>query len=103
MCVCLCVHTYVRTHVCVRMFASGYISLINNLLLDVFFIYQQMSTLEPIRGHLTPPKTCKEWKRVLLGRLPILIWLYQYLPSLLFGDVISGITVGIMHIPQGIK
>ena len=60
-----------------------------------------MNIPEPIRSHLAPPKNLKEWKNLLLGRFPILTWLYQYLPSLLFGDVISGITVGIMHIPQG--
>ena len=60
-----------------------------------------MTIPEPIRSHLALPKTVKDWRNILLGRLPILTWLYQYLPRLLFGDVISGITVGIMHIPQG--
>jgi len=43
----------------------------------------------------------KEWKEFLLVRLPILKWLWEYRHPSLFGDVISGVTVAIMHIPQG--
>ena len=48
-----------------------------------------------------PPLSLKEWREFLLVRLPILRWLWEYRHPLLFGDVISGVTVGIMHIPQG--
>ncbi|XP_065886960.1 prestin-like isoform X2 [Dysidea avara] len=61
----------------------------------------KLSIPEPIRSHLIPPLTLKEWKEFLLVRLPILRWLWEYRHPSLFGDVISGVTVGIMHIPQG--
>ena len=35
--------------------------------------------------------------------IPILEWLPQYNTSLFKGDVLAGITVGIILIPQGIK
>lgn len=38
----------------------------------------------------------------LRGRLPIASWLPRYQPKKwLLGDVIAGLTVGIVHIPQG--
>ena len=61
----------------------------------------QLSIPEPIRSHFMPPQNFSQWKKFVLDRVPILRWLYQYVMTLLFGDVISGITVGIMHIPQG--
>lgn len=56
---------------------------------------------EPIRTSLTPPIARQQWVKFLLLRLPILRWLWSYQPSYIIGDLISGITVAVMHIPQG--
>ena len=56
---------------------------------------------EPVRSSLTPPRTKQECMRFFLLRLPILSWLWSYKPRYLVGDVIAGITVSVMHIPQG--
>ena len=48
-----------------------------------------------------PPRTAKELKQFILLRLPILSWLWSYQPKFLIGDITAGITVAIMHIPQG--
>lgn len=40
--------------------------------------------------------------RLLRGRLPIVSWLPRYrLKKWILGDTVAGLTVGIMHIPQG--
>ncbi len=49
-----------------------------------------------------PPLSRKEWLNFFLVRLPILEWVWSYRPSYFVGDIISGITVAIMHIPQGV-
>ena len=49
-----------------------------------------------------PPSTCRGWLDFFLTRLPIIGWVLGYQPSYFIGDIISGITVAIMHIPQGI-
>ena len=68
----------------------------------IFLYFPSQSGLpEPIRSHFMLPRNFSQWKKFVLDRVPILRWLYQYVITLLFGDVISGITVGIMHIPQG--
>ncbi|XP_067832824.1 solute carrier family 26 member 10 isoform X2 [Heptranchias perlo] len=42
------------------------------------------------------------WKRFLKERLPFLTWLPRYkFKQWLIGDIIAGVTVGIIHIPQG--
>lgn len=56
---------------------------------------------EPIRTNLTPPTAWQQWVEFFLLRLPILRWLWSYQPSYIIGDIISGITVAVMHIPQG--
>jgi hypothetical protein len=56
---------------------------------------------EPVRSSLTPPMTKENCVRFILFRLPILSWLWSYKPRYLVGDVIAGITVAVMHIPQG--
>ena len=56
---------------------------------------------EPVLSALKPPLNKKEWKQFVLVHLPILSWVWSYRPSFLFGDIIAGITVAIMHIPQG--
>jgi high affinity sulfate transporter 1 len=57
---------------------------------------------EPVRSSLTPPMTKENCVRFILFRLPILSWLWSYKPRYLVGDVIAGITVAVMHIPQGL-
>ena len=57
---------------------------------------------EPVRSALTPPLTRGAWLEFLLIHVPILRWVVTYRPSFFIGDIISGITVAIMHIPQGI-
>ena len=48
-----------------------------------------------------PPSTCHGWLDFFLTRLPIIGWVLGYQPGYFIGDIISGITVAIMHIPQG--
>lgn len=48
-----------------------------------------------------PPMTCRAWLNFLLIRVPIIRWIIGYQPHFIVGDIISGITVAIMHIPQG--
>lgn len=48
-----------------------------------------------------PPMTCRAWLNFLLTRVPIIRWIIGYQPFFIVGDIISGITVAIMHIPQG--
>lgn len=57
---------------------------------------------EPIISSLKPPWSRREWRQFLLVRLPILHWVWTYQPLFFVGDLISGITVAIMHIPQGL-
>ena len=57
---------------------------------------------EPVFSALKPPLNKKEWRQFVLVHLPILSWVWSYRPAYLFGDIIAGITVAIMHIPQGV-
>ena len=63
--------------------------------------YKSFIPPEPIRTSCLPPTTKRAWKSFLFTRLPILSWIWSYQTSYLVGDVVSGITVAIMHIPQG--
>ena len=56
---------------------------------------------QPIRKALCPPTTREEWKRFLFVHLPVVHWLWLYRPKQLIGDIVSGITIGVTHIPQG--
>lgn len=43
-----------------------------------------------------------QFKNLLFDAIPVLKWLPEYkIEKNLMGDVISGITVAVMHIPQG--
>ena len=48
-----------------------------------------------------PPQTCRDWLSFILLKVPILQWVWTYKINYLVGDIIAGITVAIMHIPQG--
>ena len=48
-----------------------------------------------------PPRNPKELKQFILVHLPILSWVWSYQLKFLIGDIIAGITVSVMHIPQG--
>lgn len=56
---------------------------------------------EPIRSALTPPLTRMAWLEFVLVHVPILRWVLEYQFAFLISDIVSGITVAIMHIPQG--
>ena len=56
---------------------------------------------EPIRSSLKPPTTLKGWRKSILSRVPILTWLWMYQLKWLIDDIIAGVTVAIMRIPQG--
>ena len=44
----------------------------------------------------------KSVKSCFLGTFPIISWLHSYKKDDFFSDLISGFTVAIMHVPQGI-
>uniref|UniRef100_A0A8C3XHS8 Solute carrier family 26 member 6 n=1 Tax=Chelydra serpentina TaxID=8475 RepID=A0A8C3XHS8_CHESE len=56
------------------------------------------------RGFLTPSRcSCAAAKSLLFRFLPILSWLPRYpFRDWLLGDIVSGFSVGIMHLPQGL-
>ena len=56
---------------------------------------------QPIRNALKPPTKREEWKNFIFIHLPIVQWILHYTPNLLIGDFISGLTIGVAHIPQG--
>lgn len=48
------------------------------------------------------PKLPRATKYYLLQKIPIVEWLPRYHPSWLISDFISGLTIGVMLIPQGL-
>jgi hypothetical protein len=64
--------------------------------------YKSFIPPEPIRSAFMPPMSRKDLKIFLFTHFPILGWLWTYRPNYIIGDLISGFTVAIMHIPQGI-
>jgi len=48
------------------------------------------------------PKLPSATKYYLLAKVPIVEWLPKYHPSWLITDFISGLTIGVMLIPQGL-
>ena len=56
---------------------------------------------ESVKKELMPPRNAKELKQFILIHFPILSWLWSYQPKFLINDIIAGITVSVMHIPQG--
>ena len=44
----------------------------------------------------------EEWKKLIVDHVPIFKWLPKYsVKKDLLADIIAGITVAVMHIPQG--
>ena len=56
---------------------------------------------QPIRKALLPPRNGAECRKFFFVHLPILHWLWSYRSKQLIGDLISGLTIGVTHIPQG--
>lgn len=56
---------------------------------------------EPVKSALKPPTTSHEWLEFLLVHVPILHWVWTYQSRFFLGDIISGITIAVVHIPQG--
>uniref|UniRef100_A0A8C1KIM9 Solute carrier family 26 member 5 n=1 Tax=Cyprinus carpio TaxID=7962 RepID=A0A8C1KIM9_CYPCA len=56
-----------------------------------------------IIGHRSYKCSSEKAKSVVFGFLPILTWLPSYpLKQYLFGDIVSGISTGVMQLPQGL-
>ena len=55
----------------------------------------------PIYNALKPPSGKAGWLRFIHVHFPIVHWLWTYTPKQLIGDTVSGLTVGVTHIPQG--
>ncbi len=67
-------------------------------------IFKKLSTRifpQPIYNAIKPPLTGKEWKNFLKVHIPIWHWLFFYVPKLLIGDIVAGLTIGVTHIPLG--
>ncbi|KAL5474476.1 hypothetical protein EMCRGX_G026427 [Ephydatia muelleri] len=62
----------------------------------------RLSPPEPILSAIKPPTSRQAWLRFLFTRLPILHWIWTYQYTFLVPDIVSGITVAVMHIPQGL-
>ncbi|XP_023563059.1 solute carrier family 26 member 10 [Octodon degus] len=78
---------------------------------QLFGVAERESELPTERGG---PRLCRLWRRrartcsgpgvwrLLLARLPPLRWLPRYrLRAWLLGDAVAGVTVGVVHVPQG--
>ena len=59
-------------------------------------------TPEPVRSSLKLPSTWNDLKTSLLVWIPILQWGWMYKTKDLIGDLVSGFTIGMTHIPQGV-
>ncbi|XP_070802801.1 prestin [Pituophis catenifer annectens] len=73
------------------------------------FLHEQLNTkdkkIQPLRQKIAHALRCssKKAKSVLYSFFPILTWLPQYpVREYLMGDVISGISTGVMQLPQGL-
>ncbi|KAL5484185.1 hypothetical protein EMCRGX_G020638 [Ephydatia muelleri] len=56
---------------------------------------------EPILSGIKPPMSRSAWLRFLLTHLPILHWMWTYKTQYLFREIIAGISVAMLHVPQG--
>jgi hypothetical protein len=72
--------------------------------LTVLTISSSLGVKERTKSVLEHGVTCAhgEWKEVILSHVPMLRWLPKYsVKKDLIADIIAGITVAVMHIPQG--
>jgi sodium-independent sulfate anion transporter 11 len=67
--------------------------------MSILLDYEPISYKKEIRkfGHAIPPYL----KRYFLGLVPFVHWIYRYNLTWLLSDVIAGVTVGIVAVPQG--
>lgn len=57
------------------------------------------SGINHVKKHYRPSKQCTI--NFLLARFPLFSWLFKYdIKQNIVSDIISGITIGIVHIPQ---
>lgn len=67
--------------------------------IPIFQVYQPCTTTDQ---DIVEKKECSPFRKKLQKYIPILEWLPNYQWKDHFhGDVIAGLTVGIMHVPQG--
>jgi high affinity sulfate transporter 1 len=57
---------------------------------------------EPILTDITPPLNKDQWKTFILTHLPFLSLIWNYQLNYIIGDIIAGLTVGTMRIPQSL-
>ncbi|XP_047660243.1 prestin [Tachysurus fulvidraco] len=68
-------------------------------------LQKKEKTLKPVRQRLAERCSCssERAKSILFGFLPILSWLPSYpLKQYVFGDLVSGLSTGVMQLPQGL-
>ncbi|KTF94560.1 hypothetical protein cypCar_00000396 [Cyprinus carpio] len=84
-------------HVERPVFNEGYI--------DSELLHRKKRTPKPFQRRIAEHLRCssEKAKSVVFGFLPILTWLPSYpLKQYLFGDIVSGISTGVMQLPQGL-
>ncbi|KAI5617985.1 prestin [Silurus asotus] len=68
-------------------------------------LHKKERTLKPVRRRLAEHCRCssEKAKSAIFGFLPILSWLPSYpVKQYLFGDIVSGLSTGVMQLPQGL-
>ena len=111
---CCVVCAKMHTFVCRRGGASIHIerSVLNEVELEHLLspkknlpVYKNLTTYivppEPVLSAIKPPMNRQAWLRFILTHLPILQWVWTYQLQYILSDVVSGLTVAFMHIPQG--
>ena len=58
---------------------------------------------QPIYNALKPPTNKKEFQHFWQIHVPIWHWLYYYVPKFILGDIVAGLTIGVTHVPQGLR
>lgn len=57
---------------------------------------------EPLYSDIKPPMSREAWMRFLLTRLPILHWIWTYELPFLFKDIVAGVSVTLILVPQAL-
>ncbi|NP_958881.1 prestin isoform X1 [Danio rerio] len=73
--------------------------------IDSELLHKRKKTPKPYKLRVAEHLCCssEKVKSVVFGFLPILTWLPSYpLKEYLFGDIVSGISTGVMQLPQGL-